>query len=123
VIFDQFTRWTCPKCGSAGIDSWNKAMFDGVRQEPDDLPNPWILGLECDKCLWPCVVSYTTPDQAPRAIFAPNAFDHTALSYVYEPNAMRQLAANPASGVSLAPSDRRDADWSRGCLAAKGQLQ
>lgn len=116
--FDQFTRWLCPECDQPSFDSWNKAIFDGIDQDPDDLPNPWILGDTCQHCGHPAVTCYTTPDAPPRAIFS---IDGT---YAYEVFAMACFEADPAGeGVPLDPSDRRDSDWSRGCLAAKGQLQ
>jgi hypothetical protein len=123
--FDQFTRWLCPKCGQAGIDSWNKAMFDGVAHLPVmmELPDPWILGDQCSSCLWPAALRYTKPDAAPRAIFGPNPFSNRPGVYAYEIEAMNRLQDTPDSGELLRPSDKRDADWSRGCLAAKGQLQ
>ncbi|MFY9349101.1 MAG: hypothetical protein WBL20_08070 [Sphingobium sp.] len=117
--FDQFTRWRCPKCGAGGFDSWNKAMFDGVSHDPDALPNPWVLSDCCHVCAWSAVVSYTTPDAAPRAIFAPSRcwFDSEE-----ELAACREIV-DGTDGHALLPSLVRDADWSRGCMAAKGQLQ
>ena len=117
MIFDQFTRWACPKCDRQGFDSWNKAMFDGVDHDPDNLPNPWTLGDTCQCCGWPCVVSYTTADAAPRAIASPDD------SYAYEAGAFKAFEADPNAGTPLNPTIFRDADWSRGCLAAKVQLQ
>lgn len=118
MMFDQFTRWLCPKCGAPGFDSWNKAMFDGIVRDPDDLPNPNILGDTCQHCGHPAVTCYTLPDQPPRAILSSDG------TYAYEAFAMTCFEVAPASeGVELRPSDRRDADWSRGCLAAKEQLQ
>lgn len=125
--FDQFTRWLCPKCGCGGIDSWNKAIFDGtdhgeeVESGREPLPNPWILGSNCDRCVWPCVVSYTTPDAPPRAIFGP--VECGSGCFAYEPDAMRAILADPTAAILLQPSEIRDADWSAGCLAAKAQLQ
>lgn len=117
--FDQFSRWCCPKCGTHGFDSWNKAMFDGVRHDPDALPNPWVLSDCCHVCTWDAVVSYTTPDTPPRAIFAAG---QDWLDHEEEQAACRAIVAGTA-GDPLLPSLVRDADWSRGCMAAKGQLQ
>lgn len=116
--FDQFTRWLCPKCGMDGFDSWNKAMFDGIVHDPDNLPNPWVIGDTCQCCGHPSVVSYTTADAAPCAILGPGFND-----YSHEDEALKRFEAQPDAGVQLLPSPTRDADWSRGCLAAKGQLQ
>lgn len=121
AAFDQFTRWLCPKCGLAGIDSWNKAMFDGIDHGDAPLPDPWILGDQCAYCVWPCVISYTTPDAPPRAIFGPLPAGPECFTYEHE--AMRAILADPISAAELQPATTRDADWSRGCLAAKGQLQ
>ncbi|MBG6116240.1 hypothetical protein IWY39_000044 [Sphingobium sp. JAI105] len=119
--FDQFTRWLCPKCGLAGIDSWNKALFDGIDHGDAPLPDPWILGTQCDRCVWPCVVSYARFDVQPTAIFGP--LSAGAGCFAYEDKAMAAILADRTAGEMLAPSDRRDFDWSRGCLAARGQLQ
>ncbi|KMS54713.1 hypothetical protein [Sphingobium cupriresistens] len=111
--FDQFTRWQCPRCCEAGIDSWNKAMFDGIANDPANPPNPWILGDNCCHCGWPVVTRYTVPEEAPRAIVSPDGrFD-------YEAAAFDSIAADPASAITLSPTPARDADWSRGCLHAK----
>lgn len=113
TVIDQFTRWRCPKCNAAGIDSWNKAMFDGIANDPASPPNPWILGDNCCHCLWPIVSRYTVPGEAPCAILSPDGrFD-------YEADAFNQIAADPASAITLSPTLARDADWSRGCLHAK----
>lgn len=114
---DQFTRWLCPKCGGAGIDSWNKAMHDGI-DYGGQYPNPAVFGDACQKCGWNVAICYTTADCAPTAIFAP-----TMNNYNYELEAMNRLEADPSSGETLQPSTTRDSDWSRGCVAAKGQLQ
>jgi hypothetical protein len=113
--FDQYTRWQCPKCGAAGFDSWNKALFDGVEHEPGQpLPNPWILGDTCHRCSQPAVTCYTTPDAPPRAIFSVDG------TYAYEAFAMVCFEANPTGeGQPLAPSDQRDGDWRKGCIAAQ----
>jgi hypothetical protein len=117
--FDQFTMWRCSKCDAAGIDSWNKAMFDGV-EHPAELPNPWVLGMECWACCWACVVSYGGPNDVPRAIYAPTRED----GYAHEDAAFARFTADPeTAGEPLRPSSSRSGDWSRGCLAAKGQLQ
>ena len=114
--FDQFTRWLCPVCNEHGIDSWNKALHDGVDHQ-GDYPNPWILGDDCQKCCHPITLAYFAHDEAPRAIAAPDD------SYAYEPAAMAEFEANRTAGVELLPSVHRDRDWSAGCLSAKGQLQ
>lgn len=114
--FDQFTRWLCPKCNEPGIDSWNKALHDGIDHE-GDYPNPWILGDNCQCCWHPVTLAYFSQDEAPRAIVSPDE------TFAYELGAMNELQANPAAGVELLPSASRDRDWSGGCLAAKGQLQ
>lgn len=114
--FDQFTRWLCPVCGEHGIDSWNKAMHDGI-DYGGDYPDPAIYGLDCDRCLHPVTVAYFAQDAAPRAIAAPED------SYAYEAAAMAKFEADRGAGVELAPSLVRDSDWSRGCLVAKGQMQ
>lgn len=113
-VTDQFTRWLCPKCGEAGFDSWNKAMFDGVVQDPEALPNPWILGDSCHVCTWPAVTCYTLPTEPPRAIFGPMLHQ-----FSYESEAMRLILADPEAGEYLLPALKRDADWSQGCMHAK----
>ena len=115
--FDQFTRWLCPLCNEPGVDSWNKALHDGVNHH-GNYPNPWILGDDCQRCWHPLTLAYFAHNEAPRAIAAPN--DH---SYDYEPAAMAEFQAKRAAGVELLPSASRDRDWSGGCLKAKGQLQ
>lgn len=118
---DQFTRWLCAKCGGDGIDSWNKAIFDGPSWEKGEiLPNPWVLGMECWRCLWPCVVCYTSPEAAPRALYGPYASGEQA--YEYEAAAFLRIEDQSAS-IELLPSTSRDVDWSAGCLAARAQLQ
>ncbi|MES2175092.1 MAG: hypothetical protein V4523_14255 [Pseudomonadota bacterium] len=114
TAIDQFTRFLCPKCGAPGFDSWNKAIFDGVIHDVNALPNPWILGDQCQACTWPAVIFYTTPDEVPRVIFGPDLH-----SFAYESEAMRLISADPSSGEPLLASTARDADWSRGCLHAK----
>jgi hypothetical protein len=114
MMVDQFTRWLCPKCGAAGFDSWNKAMFDGVVQDPEALPNPWVLGDCCGYCTWPAVTCYTLPGDPPRAIFGP-MLD----LFSYEEEAMRLILADPQSCEILLPATERDADWSKGCMHAK----
>ncbi|WP_289145226.1 hypothetical protein [uncultured Sphingobium sp.] len=111
---DQFTRWICPKCGADGFDSWNKAMFDGVVQDPAALPNPWVLGDCCQTCTWPAVTCYTLPGDPPRTIFGP-----TLHQFSYESEAMQLILTDPESGEFLLPASSRDADWSQGCLHAK----
>ncbi len=118
---DQFTRWLCAKCGKPGIDSWNKAMFDGVVHDPADLPNPWVIGDSCHSCCWPVVISFTEPGTPPRAIYGP--IQSGRGEFEYEDEAVLAILADPASAIELLPSDTRDADWSGGCLAAKAQLQ
>lgn len=118
---DQFTRWLCPKCEGDGIDSWNKAIFDGIKHD-GTLPNPWIFGDNCQRCGWPCVVRYTTPDAAPHAILGPVGLDDPR-TYSYEDEAFATMTRDPASGVQLEPSATRDADWSHGCLSAAAQFQ
>lgn len=115
---DQFTRWCCPKCGDDGIDSWNKAVWDGPGyQSLDEVENPHIIGGECWRCWWPITVAYFAPGETPRAIVAPSD------NYSYEETAFAKFAASPGNGVTLTPAKSRDADWSRGCSTAKGQLQ
>lgn len=121
ALFDQFTRWRCLKCGLAGIDSWNKAMFDGIDHGNAQLPDPWILGTQCDRCVWPYVISYTGPDAPPHAVYGPVL--NGASCFSYEQDAMRRILADPGFGVELEPSHSRDADWSAGCIVARGQLQ
>ena len=119
---DQFTRWLCGKCGCDGIDSWNKAVFDGPSWDKgEQVPNPWILGMECWGCGCPCVVIYTLPSEAPRAVYSPIAEGERA--YAYEPDAFAAIESGAESGEILQPSNSRDSDWSRGCLAARAQLQ
>lgn len=115
--FDQFTRWLCPLCNEPGIYSWNKALHDGV-DHGGNYPDPWILGDDCQECFHPITVAYFAADEAPRAIAGPSDG-----SYDYEFAAMLAFQANRTAGVELAPSTKRDSDWSRGCLAAKGHLQ
>jgi hypothetical protein len=114
---DQFTRWLCPMCGEPGIDSWNKAMFDGLDHE-GELPPLHILGYDCMRCWIPVTVAYRGPNVAPRAIMGPHDGP-----YEYEDAAMAALEGDLTSGVELLPSIARDADWSGGCVAAKAQLQ
>lgn len=114
---DQFTRWLCAMCGEPGIDSWNKALHDGINWQ-GDYPNPAVFGDDCQSCGHPVAVAYTLPGEAPTAIYGPGFND-----YSEEPEAMDALQLDPASGTPLLPSTTRDADWSGGCLAAKGQLQ
>ena len=122
-LFDQFTRWCCPKCGKDGIDSWNKAVWDGPGfQSEAEIPLPWIMGGECWRCDHPCVMIYPGKDKAPRVILAPEPLDERN-PYSYEPAAMDAAEANPELGEVCLPATSRDRDWSRGCLAAKGQLQ
>lgn len=111
---DQYTRFLCPKCGSPGFDSWNKAMFDGVIHDPNELPNPWIMGDNCQTCMWPAVTYYSIPGEAPLAVFGPHLH-----CFAYESEAMSLISADPSLGEPLLPSSDRDADWSRGCLHAK----
>lgn len=113
--FDQFTRWLCARCGGAGFDSWNKALHDGIDWE-GDYPNPAVWGDQCQSCGHPAAVAYTTPDAAPTIIYGLE-------DYSTERADMVRLEADPSCGETMVPSDLRDADWSRGCLAAKGQLQ
>lgn len=115
---DEFTRWLCAKCGCDGIDSWNKAVFDGPAWEVgEQIPDPWIVGMECWRCMTPCVVSYGAPGLPPRAIYSPDG------SYEYEREAMELIQTSPEGAIVLLASKTRDADWSRGCLAARAQLQ
>ncbi len=115
---DQFTRWLCAKCGKAGIDSWNKAVFDSFSwEEGEQIPDPFILGDNCQVCWAPLVVSYSTPGLAPRAIYGPDD------GYGYEVEAMAIIVAKSDKAIKLEPSTHRDADWSGGCLAARAQLQ
>lgn len=119
---DQFTRWRCAKCGGDGIDSWNKAIFDGPSWEAGEaLPNPWVLGMECWRCMWPCVVSYSEAGAAPRALYGPIASGDSA--YEYESAAFQAIQNDHTTSVELLPAASRDCDWSRGCLAARAQLQ
>lgn len=118
MMFDQFTRWLCPNCGEAGIDSWNKAMFDGLNWDHGPLPDRHILGDQCHRCTWNCVTCYTAADVIPHIIMGPDRD-----SYGFEADACRAFLENVSAGQPLEASDRRDADWSRGCVAAKGQLQ
>lgn len=113
---DQFTRFLCDKCDRPGFDSWNKAMHDGIDYE-GDYPNPAVYGDECQCCGHPAAVCYTSPGLAPTAIYSPDD------SYSYEGGAIDQLQADPSRGQSLRPASKRDADWSGGCVGAKGQLQ
>lgn len=119
--FDQFTRWLCEKCGQPGIDSWNKGVFDGTDFGADAIPNPWLLGSDCEACGHPVVLSYTTPDAPVRAIYGPVRDGPD--QYSYETAAFAAFEADAGAGTELRPSSKRDVDWSAGCLAAKGQLQ
>lgn len=122
-IFDQFTRWCCPKCGQDGIDSWNKAVWDGPGfQSEDEIPQPWIIGGECFRCWHPCVMIYPGKDAPPRVFLAPSPLDEEN-AYSYELQALDMAENNPLLGTECLPSTSRDRDWSGGCLAAKGQLQ
>lgn len=116
---DEFTRWCCPKCGQDGIDSWNKAVWDGPGYASlDEVEFPHIIGGECWRCWWPIAVAYFAPGDAPRAILAPADDD-----YSYEDAAFADLADPASKAAVLAPAQTRDADWSGGCIAARGQLQ
>ncbi|WP_047168863.1 hypothetical protein [Rhizorhabdus histidinilytica] len=109
---DEYTRWTCERCGKPGFDSWNKAMHDGI-YFAGDYPNPAIFGVDCQDCGHPAVLAYTTPHMAPRAVFGPHQYD-----YAYEPAAMSAFQTDPHFGVELRPSSARDRDWRGGCLSA-----
>jgi len=111
---DQYTRWLCAKCGNPGIDSWNKAMHDGVNYG-GEYPNPAIFGDTCQSCGQPIVVAYSTPDTAPIALYG-------APKWASEAADMDRIEADPACGETLQASDKRDADWSHGCCAPKGPL-
>ncbi len=113
MAHDQYSRWLCPKCGRAGIDSWNKAMHDGI-DHGGEYPNPWILGLDCEHCIHPVTVAWYGPDDVPRAIFG-----ETVSDWQYEPGAMQSLETDPLAGVPLEPSTERDRDWSHGCAALR----
>lgn len=112
---DQFTRFTCKKCGSAGHDSWNKSLHDGL-DHGGKYPNPFIVGDECQCCGWPAVIAWYGPGERARAIYSPDED-----SYAYEIKAMGRIERG--EGDLLEFSDKRDADWSRGCVAARDQLQ
>ena len=121
---DQFSRWCCLKCGEAGIDSWNKAVWDGPGfRSLSDVPNPWIIGGECVYCGWPCVVIYTIPEVAPRTIYGPIGPDEEGNSYEYEDEVLDLIEADITASVVLSPSNTRDTDWSGGCLMAQAQIQ
>lgn len=112
---DQFTRFTCRKCGKAGHDSWNKSAHDGIDWQ-GEVPDPLIYGDECHHCGWPAVIAWSAPGGGARAIYSPDAD-----SYAYEAEAMERIERG--EGEPLEYSDKRDADWSRGCVAARDQLQ
>lgn len=114
---DQFTRFLCRKCGEAGHDSWNKAAYDGPHHD-GEVPNPLIYGDECQKCGWPAVIAWSAPGEQARAIYGPDPD-----SYDYEPHAIDLMERSIGNGSLLEWSTVRDADWSGGCTAAKGQLQ
>lgn len=123
---DQFTRWLCPSCGQDGFDSWNKAVFDGPTWEDEgelpSLAHPYMLGCECWRCDQDATIRYTSPGVPPRVIMAPE--DHKPGQWMeFVESAFAEFNANPEAGVACLPAQTRDADWSRGCLAAKGQLQ
>lgn len=92
-------------------------MFDGTGYGPE-YPDHIILGMECCNCGWPVVTLYTKPENAPRAIYGPTCDDYT-----YEELAFEAIRDAPGPSIELEPSDHRDGDWSRGCVAAKGQFQ
>lgn len=119
IPFDQYTRWLCPKCGAPGIDSFNKAIFDGPPFEDAFQFDEYIFGDQCQRCTWAITVRYTTADEAPTAIVNPEWEDREG--YNYQRDAIIRIATDP--DLTLQPSDQRDRDWSRGCLAARGQLQ
>jgi hypothetical protein len=112
--FDQYSRWTCPKCNGPGFDSWNKGIYDGIDWPDDDNPdNPHVMGLDCTECLWPAVIAYRAADEVPHVIFGPT--DDGAEQYAYEWLAIEKLAAEPTAGTALVPHARRDFDWRGGC--------
>lgn len=112
---DQFTRFTCRKCGKAGHDSWNKALHDGL-DHAGDYPNPFIVGDNCQVCWWPVVIAWYGPGEQARAIYGPDED-----GFAYEADAMERI--DRGEGELLEFSDKRDGDWSGGCVAVKGQLQ
>lgn len=114
---DQFTRFLCAKCGEAGHDSWNKAAHDGINWH-GNVPNPLIYGDMCHYCGWPAVVAWGAPGEPALAIYSPDES-----SFAYENDAMARIEGHPDDAVKLEFAVKRDADWSGGCLAAKGQLQ
>lgn len=114
---NEFTRFLCPRCGQDGVHSWNKSAWDGPGW--DQPPNPMIFGEDCNCCGWPLTVRYDGPEEPPVAILCPD----DPPSYTYEDDAMAALEQDRAAGVVLSAATTRDADWSRGCLAARAQLQ
>ena len=114
ITVDQYTRWLCDKCGKAGIDSWNKALYDGNPAPP--AAYGLIFGDSCQYCMWPVTVRYPAPDMAPRAIYGPIPYGDRQFSY--ETDAMLSLEFNLGAGEPLQPSTERDRDWSGGCSRA-----
>lgn len=118
-VFDEFSRWLCSKCGEPGIDSWNKAIFDGVDHEDVENPElPHVLGMDCTSCGWAVTVRYDTPDLPPVAIYSPVPADATDENqYAYEGDAMAQIRADRAAGLALADAGplERDHNWRGGC--------
>ena len=120
--FDEYTRWQCPKCGAAGVDSWNKALFDGIDHDDDLKPHlPHLLGLECDACSWPLVIRYDGAELVPVAICGPVPFNAGAQCYAYEGAAFTAIETDRGAGIDLLPSDHRDKDWRGGCCSAPPQ--
>jgi hypothetical protein len=116
MTFDQYTRWLCPKCGAAGVASWNKATYDGIDYDDDDNPPcPNIFGDNCEYCCWPFVAAYYRHDERPRAIFGPLPFESGTGCWDYEQAAMTIIEEDKDSGTELDPSQVRDSDWRGGC--------
>lgn len=116
--FDEYNRWLCAKCGEAGIDSWNKGIYDGLIHEDDDHPElPHVLGAECTECAHPHVVAYLEKDRAPRIIYGPVPFSAGVSCYEYEHSAFLAFKDDPEAGEPLAPALLKDRDWRGGCMA------
>lgn len=116
----QFNRWLCPRCKLPGIDSWNKAMHDGL-DFGGIYPPHYQFGHYCNTCNdghpADLVVSYGGPEDVPRVILAGVANerppDEVARS---SQRAFSTFDKNPNAGIACIMSHVKDGDWSRGCL-------
>lgn len=116
--FDQFTRWCCPACGEAGVDSWNKEAFDGLDWGNAGPPEKLVFSYYCVTCSNVLlVVCHPSPAHAARAIIAHHVdFPWDASTQAAEDAAFEAFKLDTFAGVELKPSHERDGDWRGGCL-------